>query len=326
MKKILRYLIFFLIAAGFIYLATKKIDPQKLWDDIKQADLRWVGLAIVAGMISNLSRSARWLIIAEPLGYKPKFSNSYHGVMISYLVNFLIPRGGELARASVVSKVEKIPIATMIGSVVAERVTDLLCMLVVLLVAFGVQYDTLMAFIESSSKDSAEDSGFPWIKLILAVMAVGGIVFLLIRKKLNHIKLFKRINDLFDGFVEGVKGLTRIKRPIPFIIHSVVIWVMYYLMVYFCFFSIPATSHLGFSAGLTVLVTSTLAIIIPAPGGTGTFQYFVPIALTLYGVTEDGGGTSYAFIAHGSQMIMFITFGLISMIYMILAQRKALTE
>ncbi|MBI1221938.1 MAG: flippase-like domain-containing protein [Bacteroidetes bacterium] len=327
MKKVLRYLVFVLIGAFFIYMAFKEVKPAELWDKIKHANFMWIGLAILAGMISNYSRAARWLIIAEPLGYKPRLSTSFHGVMVSYLVNFAIPRGGEITRAAMVSKAAKMPIGTVIGSVVAERVTDLLCMGLVILLAMGVQYDTIMEFFSSSGGNSTDagDAGFPWMKLILGIVAGLGIVFLFVRKRLNHIPIFHRINDLFESFVEGVKGLARIKRPIPFILHSILIWIMYYLMVYFCFYCIPETSHLGLAAGLTVLVTSTLAVVLPSPGGIGTFHYFVPIALTLYGIDPEDG-LSYATIAHASQMLMFIFFGTISLVSMLLLQRKSLTE
>ncbi|MDX5320321.1 MAG: flippase-like domain-containing protein [Bacteroidota bacterium] len=325
MKKALQYLIFILIGAFFIYMAFKEVKPDELWEKIKHANFMWIGLAILAGMISNYSRAARWLIIAEPLGYKPRLSTSFHGVMVSYLVNFAIPRGGEITRAAMVSKAEKMPLATVIGSVVAERVTDLICMGLVILLAMGLQYDIIMEFFSSSSgnQEAGTDAGFPWMKVILAVGFVGGMAFLFIRKRLNHINLFKKINHLADSFIEGVKGLARIKKPIAFTIHSIIIWVMYYLMVFFCFYCIPETSHLGAAAGLTVLVTSTLAVVLPSPGGIGTFHYFVPIALTLYGI-DPADGLSYATIAHASQMLMFIFFCTISLISMIISQRKDL--
>ncbi len=327
MKKVLRYLIFILIGAGFIYLAFGKIDLAKLWGEVKNADLRWVGLAILAGMISNYSRASRWLIIVEPLGYKPKLSNSFHGVMISYLVNFVIPRGGELTRAAILSKSEKMPIGTVIGSVVAERVMDLICMFLVILIALGLQYDIITEFFTASSNGTnGQESGSKlWLFLALAGFGLLGILYLIYRKRFNHISFFKRVNDLFDSFVEGIIGLRHIKKPVAFAIHSVIIWAMYYLMVFFCFYCIPQTSGLGAAAGLTVLVTSTLAVVLPSPGGIGTFHYFVPIALTLYGINPEDGLT-YATIAHASQMLMFIVFGLISLSAMLILQRKALTE
>lgn len=325
MKKLLRYSIFILIGGLFIFMAFKEVDPVKLWEEIKSADFMWIGFAWIAGMISNYSRAARWLIIAEPLGYKPKLSTSFHGVMVSYLVNFAIPRGGELTRAAMVSKAEKMPIGIVIGSVVAERVMDLIFMMLIILLALTIQYDTITDFFASSNDKPGEGGSKLWLLILLGVLGILGILFLIYRKRFNHILIFKRINNLFDSFLEGVKGLTRIKRPVAFLVHSVIIWVCYYLMVFFCFYCIPQTSGLGAAAGLTVLVTSTLAVVLPSPGGVGTFHYFVPIALTLYGIDAKDGLT-YATIAHASQMLMFIFFGTISLISMIVMQRKNLSE
>ena len=325
MKKILRYSIFILIGGLFIFLAFKEQDPVKLWNDIKSANFMWIGFAWIAGMVSNYSRAARWLIIAEPLGYKPKLSTSFHGVMVSYLVNFAIPRGGELTRAAMVSKAEKMPIGVVIGSVVAERVMDLIFMALIILLALTIQYDTITEFFVSSKDKPGEGGSKMWLLILLGSLGILGIVFLIFRKRLDHIKIFNRVNALYESFLEGIKGLTRIRRPIAFFVHSVVIWVCYYLMVYFCFYCIPQTSGLGAAAGLTVLVTSTLAVVLPSPGGVGTFHYFVPIALTLYGIDAKDGLT-YATIAHAAQMLMFVLFGTISLISMIILQRKNLSE
>lgn len=325
MKKILRYSIFILIGGLFIYLAFKDQDPVKLWNDIKSANFMWIGFAWIAGMLSNYSRAARWLIIAEPHGYKPKLSTSFHGVMVSYLVNFAIPRGGELTRAAMVSKVEKMPIGIVLGTVVAERVMDLIFMALIILLALTLQFDIITEFFVSSKNKPGEGGSKLWLLILLGVLGILGVLFLIFRKRLDHIPIFKRINGLYESFLDGIKGLTRIKKPIAFFVHSVVIWSCYYLMVFFCFYCIPQTSGLGAAAGLTVLVTSTLAVVLPSPGGVGTFHYFVPIALTLYGIGHDDGVT-YATIAHAAQMLMFILFGSISLISMIILQRKSLSE
>ncbi|HCS21648.1 MAG TPA: hypothetical protein DIW47_14005, partial [Bacteroidetes bacterium] len=186
-------------------------------------------------------------------------------------------------------------------------------------------YDTITEFFVSSKDKPGEGGSKMWLLILLGSLGILGIVFLIFRKRLDHIKIFNRVNALYESFLEGIKGLTRIRRPIAFFVHSVVIWVCYYLMVYFCFYCIPQTSGLGAAAGLTVLVTSTLAVVLPSPGGVGTFHYFVPIALTLYGIDAKDGLT-YATIAHAAQMLMFVLFGTISLISMIILQRKNLSE
>lgn len=328
LKKVIRYTLFIGISAFFIYLAFSNVGIEKLIDDIKDAKLVWVLAAIAAGLISCVSRAMRWQLLAEPLGYKTKFWNSFHGVMVGYMVNFAIPRGGEVARAAITSRVEKIPLTTMIGTIVAERLVDLLCMGIVLLMAIGLQFDTIMQAFEmfssgSSGETGGEGGGLSLIQIGLIGMAVLGIIFLVFRKRIQQLAIYKKVIEFVKGFGEGIKSLLTLKKPIQFILHSVVIWSMFYLMVFLCFFSLPATQHLGWEAGLTCLVMSTIAILLPAPGGMGTFHYFVSLGLTLYGVNRDDG-VVYATIAHASQMIMFIGIGAISMILLLITQRKQL--
>ena len=328
MKKVLRYLVFALIAAFFIYMAFRNVKFVELWDKIRTANFIWIGLAWAAGMMSNVSRAIRWTYIMQPLGFSVSKMTSFHGVMVGYLVNFAIPRGGEVTRAAMLSRVEKIALPTVLGSIVAERVMDLICMGLVILFALAVQYDTIMGFLSGSgtgTADSGEKSDKTWLIITGAVLFILFIVFLIYRKKLDKYPLFHRINLLLMSFGDGVKAIFKLKRPIAFIIHSVVIWVMYFFMVYFCFYAIPETSSLGTAAGLTVLVLSTLAVVLPAPGGIGTFHYFVSKGLIIYGIAE-ADGLAYATIAHASQMIMFILFGSISLVMMLLLQRKTLTK
>jgi len=326
MKKAISYALFIVVGAFFIYMAFKNVNPTKLWNDIKGANFFWISLVWIAGMFSNYSRAARWNIIVEPLGYKPKLSNSFHGVMISYLINFAIPRGGELARATALSRVERMPIATVIGSVVAERVMDVVFMGLVILLALGFQFDIIMDFLSGASGDSDEPgSSKAWIWIALGAMAILAIAFFYLRKKLSHLQLMQKIDQLYKGFISGLISLTRIKKPLIFLVHSINIWVMYFAMVYLCFFAFEPTAHLGVDAGLTVLMISTIAVILPAPGGLGTFHTFVPMGLLLYDIPQDEG-LSYATIAHASQMLMFVFFGTISLITMITLQRKAASE
>lgn len=321
MKKVLQYTFFAGIGALFIFLAFRGADFPKLINDVKNANLMWIGLAWVAGMISNYSRAMRWTMIIEPLGYKANKANSFHGVMISYLINFAIPRGGELARAGVLSRSEKIPLPTVIGSVVAERVMDVLFMGLVFLLALGLQYDIITTFF--FEKKEGETTGNAWLlPSLLALGIVSFLAFLYIRKRFQHLAFIQKINGLIQAFSDGIKAILRLKQPLLFVIHSLIIWLMYFFMVYCCFFAIPQTENLGMAAGLTVLVMSTVAVVLPAPGGMGTFHFFVSNALVLYGI-ELNDGLAYATIAHASQMMMFIVFGSMSLIWMLLKQRKS---
>lgn len=324
-KKVIRYTIFIGISAFFIYMAFSKTNAEQLIDDIKNANLVWVLGAIAAGVLSCISRAYRWQIMAEPLGYKTKVTNTYHGIMVGYLVNFAIPRGGELARAAIISRTEKIPLTTMVGTIIAERLSDVFFMGLVFLLAIGVQFDTIMqAFDLFSSKGSGDKSGGPSLLLIAGIGFVAMVMlFFIFRKQIQKLPFYKKIVEFVKGFVDGLRSLLKVKKPFLFIFHSIAIWVLYFFMVYLCFFALGATSQLGWQAGLTVLVMSTIAILLPAPGGMGTFHYFVSLGLTLYAIDEKDG-VVYATIAHASQMIMFLVLGAISMAALLIQQRKQL--
>lgn len=324
LKKILRYTLFIGISAFFIYLAFNETKPAELIEKLAVADLTWVLAAIAAGFISCVSRAIRWQIMAEPLGYKTSLATTYHGIMVGYMVNFAVPRGGEVARAAVVSRAEKIPLTTMIGTIVAERLVDLICMGIVLLLAIGLQFDVLKQVVDLLPAGSdPEKGGLSLIQIAGIVIAALGVLFFIFRKKIAKLAIYQKIVGFIRGFADGIRSLTKIKKPFWFIFHSIVIWVMYYLMVFLCFYALPQTSQLGISAGLTVLVMSTVAILLPAPGGMGTFHFFVSLSLTLYGITREDG-VVYATIAHASQMIMFLVLGAISMILLLIQQRKQL--
>lgn len=326
LKKVLRYTIFIGISAAFIYMAFKGVKMDELIEKIKGAKLIWVAAAIATGIISCVSRALRWQIMAEPLGYKTSFWTTFHGIMVGYMVNFAIPRGGEVARAAIVAKTEKIPLTTMIGTIVAERLVDLLCMGIVLLLAVGLQFETLQKAFDlfsASNTGGNKSGGLSLIQIAGIGFVVVAVLFFIFRKKIQALPLYKKVIEFIRGFADGIKSLLTIKKPIQFIFHSIVIWVMYYLMVYLCFFALDSTEHLGWEAGLTVLVMSTIAILLPAPGGMGTFHYFVALGLTLYGI-ENSDGVVYATIAHASQMMMFIGVGSASMITLLIMQRKQL--
>lgn len=320
MKKFLRYLIFAAIAGFFIYLAFRDTKFDDLWANIQKANFFWVGAAWVAGVLSVVSRAIRYTYIVEPLGYSCNKTNSYHAAMIGYMVNFAIPRGGEISRAASISRSEKIPLPTVIGSIVAERVVDLVFMGLVFLMALVLQKDIILdQFSASDANSSASSSNVKWI--VLAVLGIGFFVSFYFLKKLKHIAIFNKIYNLLMGFAEGIKAVFRLKKPWHFLLHSLFIWLMYFLMVYCIFFALPQTAHLGFSAGLSVLVMSTVAVVLPAPGGIGTFHFFVSKVLLIYGIAIDDG-LAYATIAHASQMIMFVVLGVVSFVLMLAIQKK----
>jgi uncharacterized membrane protein YbhN (UPF0104 family) len=233
--------------------------------------------------------------------------------MWGYFMNYIIPRAGEISRCALVNQTDKVPFDKLVGTVLVERIVDLLMMGIISISILIFQYDMLTNFLSGfMGKSDSENSNLP---LILGGLFFFGLVsFILVlksRNKLSKLSIFEKGFNFLDGILDGVKSIGKLQKPFQFIFHSVFIWFMYFMMALLVFYSLPGTSELGVNAGFTVLFVSTVAIIIPVPGGVGTFHTLVPAALLLYGISATDAN-AYALISHSTQMIMILVVGGIS--------------
>ncbi len=275
---------------------------QKLIDDFKGVNWLWLIVILAAFVISNVSRALRWNMLLQVLGYRPKAYNAFLSVMMGYGANLLLPRIGEVARAGSFSKYEKIPIDQVAGTVVVDRIVDVISLGLVVSLAFLLEFETLWNYLSQNADFAEKINGIlqsPIIWTLGALFLLSIPVFYFFREKISQTKLFQRILQFVKGLWEGIQTVGRLERPAVFIFHSVVIWLMYYLMTYLCFFAFESTQHLTPVAGLMVFVFGAFGIIIPSPGGMGTYHWLVIQALAIYGVAQND--------AFSFAMIIFFT-------------------
>ncbi len=301
-----------IIAAALIWVILLFVDPKTIWEKVSQANLAIIVLAISISILAHLSRAYRWKLLLQPLGYNPSLWNSFVAVMTAYFVNIFIPRGGEVARCAVLKKSDNIPFTSSIATVVAERVVDFLCLLILIGFAFVLEYERFMKFFQETvfaKKESAQTS-FPWMYLILALMVVGTIVFFSLKKYFLRVPFIKKIYEfVISLFIQAFNTFRLLKKKREFILHTIIIWTGYYLMTYLVFLALPFTAHLDGMAGLVILIVGGLGMSAPSSGGIGPFHFMVAGALTLfYGLTSENG-VAYAFVIHTSQMISLFVFG-----------------
>jgi glycosyltransferase 2 family protein len=324
-KKILKKLLYPTVAILLVLWVYNKVQPNEVLADLKGANYFWVALAALAGLFSHFIRAVRWKLLIEPMGYKARVRTSFYAVMVGYTVNYATPRVGEVVRCALKSKTDDIPVDKLVGTVFTERVFDLLVTLLVTIIAVFSQYQLIEDFV-MKALNSAEGSGTGKLYILggLALAGIAGLlVYLWLKKRENNPLLIQKVIDFLDGLFEGAKSIFKLKRPWLFLLYTVIIWLMYFLVSYLIFFALDGTSHLGLDAAVTTLIVATFAVIIPAPGGLGSFHYFVPQGLLLYGINISLG-TSYAIISHGSQMLMILIAGGLSMLMIWLEERKAL--
>jgi uncharacterized protein (TIRG00374 family) len=318
MKKIalktLKFLAFFTLGAFIFWLIYKDQDIDRIKSVLKN-DVKyfWVIISLLLGLLSHVSRTLRWGLMIEPISHKPRFINTFLAVMVGYLMNMVIPRMGEISRCGVLSRYEKISFTKLIGTVVAERLVDMISLLILLVIVIFSQFGEMLGFLkrnpEIQEKMGAASSS-PYLFIGLIILAI---LFFVFRKAFKHTSVFKKIVEILKNFKEGFISIRSIKRKGWFYFHSIFIWAMYYLMMYVIFFSFDFTSDLGPIAGLTTFVMASFGMVAPVQGGIGAWHFMAKEALSLYGVANENG-IIFAFVAHGSMTAMIIIIGIISML------------
>ncbi len=265
---------------------------NKLIDDFRSVNVFWIFMTLVTFSISNWSRAIRWNMLIRPLGYQPKTLNSFFAVNISYFTNLWMSRASEVVRASALAKAEGISVSRVMGTVVVDRILDMATLVLIVGFSFLVQYDILWQWLDQNM--GSGDGKFRLFQhpLFLGLMAFGVVSMVLLyvlRKKIAQLPLVNRVWHIVEKFTEGLKTIKKIDNLPLFIFHSINIWVMYYFMTLLCFYAFAPTANLSAMAALTVFVFGTFGIVIPSPGGMGTYHFLAMSALTLYGISGEVG-------------------------------------
>jgi uncharacterized protein (TIRG00374 family) len=267
---------------------------NKIWTDFQGIAFGWFILVIAFFLISNASRALRWNMLLRPMGYAPRFSNAFLTILVGYFLNLALPRVGEIARCGAFSRYERIPLEKVLGTVVVDRIIDLLSILFLTLLAFILEYDTILQFVGQHVTLGGKGSAL-WTILwvLLPVSVLGAVVAWKMRHRLLQLGFFQKILSLLNGFWEGIQTIRQLERPWLFVLHSINIWFMFFLMSYIAFKTFGATSGLPMVAALMVFVFATWGVVVPSPGGMGSYHFMVQTALALYGVSH-ADGFSYA--------------------------------
>jgi glycosyltransferase 2 family protein len=326
MRKIFQYLLFLGIGGGLIWysIASGIINPTKLWEDVSHANLWWVGLMVILMFVAHGSRAARWQMLLEPLGYKPSFMNVNNAVWLGYFANNLVPRLGEVTRCSQLYKSDNIPVDKSLGTVVTDRIFDVVTLFILLIVHFIIDFDKLWAFVNQQLSQNQGNGGgsSPLLYVLLGIVVLIGIVSFIFRKSILEIALIQTIIEKLKGLLDGLLSIRHLKNPKLFLFYSVLIWVMYWAMGYVLFLAIPKFADLPLIAGLTFLVSGALAMILPSPGGAGTITAIVsPVLVTMYGLSKDDAGTLATFV-QSSQMLVTLIVGAIIFLISVFVKKK----
>lgn len=340
---ILKFLLFLTIGAGILYWVFSSqskafqaqcvidgIAPEdcslfkKLVADFRSTNPWWMIAVLINYQLSNVVRSLRWQMICAPLGYKIKFSNAFWTIMLGYFANLGISRAGEVVRGGSLAKYEKIKLDNVLGTIALDRILDLATMSLVIMLAFYFQYQEIHDYLAANMRDFdmvAFSKG--WIfQSFLVGIGLFVLLLILFKQRIAQSILYLKIKSFLKGIIAGIKTIKDIKHPILFIFYSLMIWVFYFLMAYFAFFSFGPTAHLGIMAALLVFVFGSFGIIIPSPGGMGTYHAMAMAALAIYGIKGDDAFSYANIMFFNVQIVTTIVFGILSLILLPLINKN----
>ncbi|WP_242203813.1 lysylphosphatidylglycerol synthase transmembrane domain-containing protein [Aestuariivivens insulae] len=305
-KRILKITLPLLLGVFLVWYSLSKVSIEELLIYAKKADYTYILLGMFLGLLSHLSRAYRWRFQLEPMGYHIKLGNSIMAVFATYLINYTIPRAGEVARASILTNYEDVPFEKGFGTIVAERIADMIIMLGIIVITLFLQFDFIYQFLIERFNPS---------KLLFMVL-LGLVFFLLIfwfvRKSKSKIAL--KIKTFVNGLVEGALSIFKMKKKWPFIFHTLFIWGMYLLMFYITTFSIEELNNIPVGAVLIGFISASFSIA-ATNGGIGSYPVAVYLAFSVFGIEKDPS-IAFGWIMWASQTLLIILLGGLSLIYL----------
>ncbi len=319
MKKTLtdvfKYLLFLSLGVFLFWLSMRKLELKAMLDEITGANYYWAAVAAVLAIISHIFRALRWNLLINSTGYKTRTSTTFYAVMVGYMANTAVPRLGEFMRCGVLSRKEKIPFNVLFGTVISERIFDMVILVLLLATTVFSQWSLLGGFVlQMVSPLSSKLSGDGYLLLLFSFI-LGATVFIFFwlylkhRHKLKKRPAFQKLRQTLSGFGQGVRTIDRMKQKGLFLFYTFMIWLFYALMVYIPFKMLPETAGLNFIAGITLLALGSLGIVAPVPGGIGAYHFIAKATLTeLYTISPNTAG-SFAVITHALQTLLNVVVG-----------------
>jgi uncharacterized protein (TIRG00374 family) len=319
-KNIIKFIISIGIGVFLIWFIQKDLKPEDIQfiiESIKNTKWIYIVILIVLGSIACLIRALRWRLLLEPMGYKPSAQVLTSSIFIMYLSNLAFPRLGEVLRCSILAKYSKVPIEKSVGTMVVERLVDVLGMGIIAFLALVFEWDKINILYNSLQSKTVGNSQsyMKWI-LLVALLFIGAIAFYFIRKTRFYNILIEKIK----GFAEGLSSIRKVKNYNLFIIYSVLIYFIYFITTYIFYLAIPGLEHLSIKSAFLVLTAGTIGVGM-TQGGIGAYQILITKALELYNIPTKIG-LAYSWALWLIQTVTLVIGGLLSYVYLIFRKNE----
>ena len=310
--KILKLTFPLILGVILVWYSLSKISFQELVLYFKNANYIYIGLGLLFGLLSHLSRAYRWKFMIEPMGYSLRMSNSVMAVFAAYLVNYTIPRAGEITRATILTNYEGVPFEKGFGTIVAERVADVLMMVCIIMITLLLEFEFIYQFFNER---------FNPLKIVIggSILLVIGILLMVLIKR-SQSKFAVKIKIFISGLIEGAMSIFKMKKKWAFIFHTVFIWAMYVLMFYITTFALDETTNIPLAAILIGFISASFSIA-ATNGGIGSYPVAVFAAFSIFSIAKEPS-IAFGWIMWSSQTLLIIVLGGLSLIYLPIYNRR----
>lgn len=318
-KSVIQFSAFLILGIAIVWFIFHNMSNEQIAqckNALLNANPFLIAAAFFLGLIAHFIRALRWQIIIEPIGYKPTIANTYAATLIGYIANLAFPKLGELTRCGVLAKYENIPFEKSFGTVIAERLFDTLCWLLIVVITVLIEFNRLYAYFKATVLDwvinKFNAAGFiKW--LIIAALVIGAVVGIILIKKI--ISKNNKVKSFVDGLTSGLTAIVTLKRKGLFLLYTALLWTTYLSAQYVGLLCVHETSHLSILAALSCIAFGTLGFVLPTQGGLGGYHVIIPQVLKLYNIPE-GIGLASAWVNWGVGQIAILVGGFLSFLFL----------
>ncbi len=308
---VLKYLLFFGAGLALFIWVYKGQKLDNIWEGISRFNYWWIVASFLAFILSHLFRAMRWKMLIESIGYQPRLINVFLSILVMYLANLAVPRMGEVTRCGIVKRYDGVPFTSQLGTVLVERVVDVIFLMIILLAVLLPEWDVLSSFLHPDKADAASKLSFFQSGLFLGLSALAIAIAALIwifRKRIMMHPIAQKALSYVGKFTEGLKSVFNLRHPVRFILFTIGVYACYYLSTLFVLKAFAPTASLSPMVALAVLALGSVGMVLPSPGGIGTFDYFAIQTLILYSVSVSDSQL-VTLVMHGSTTLFIIAVG-----------------
>lgn len=325
MRKVLKYLAFLALAGVLLHFSFKGVKWSDFLNGLKSCNWWWILVSMAIGVLGFLARALRWRLLLLSINKEVTLRETFDGINIGYITNFLFPRAGEVARCGVIASTRKVSFEKSLGTVVIERSLDMLCLLLWMALLLIFKWGEFGNFIQTQiiAPLFGKFNTLMWPAVIIALLFIlTGIAIWIFRRTILKVPLFEKIFRIAKGLMDGVLSALKMQHKWMFLLYTMLIWLTYWLTSLTTIYAFAQVGHLGATDALFLMIVGGFGWVVPVQGGVGAYHFIVSLALSsVYGITQTTG-VVFATISHEAQALVMILCGAASLVSVSIWKKK----